>query len=63
MDAKVLAIASKANIGGASSAMAIAGARGAPDLILPGVAMGLLGTALGNYVGLAIANVIRVSLG
>jgi hypothetical protein len=33
-----------------------------PDLILPGVAMGLLRTAPGNYVGLVIARVSKVSL-
>ncbi|TCO76993.1 DUF819 domain-containing protein [Chromatocurvus halotolerans] len=60
IDATVIAIASQANVGGASSAMAIAGARGVPHLILPGIAVGLLGTALGNYVGLVIANVMRL---
>lgn len=59
IDAKVIAVASQANIGGASSAMAIAGARGTPQLILPGVAVGLLGMALGNYVGLAIAYLMK----
>lgn len=62
IDATVIAIASQANVGGASSAMAIAGARGVPNLILPGIAVGLLGTALGNYVGLVVANVIKVFL-
>lgn len=62
IDATVIAIASQANVGGASSAMAIAGARGAPNLILPGIAVGLLGTALGNYVGLVVANVMKLAL-
>uniref|UniRef100_UPI003F6C7491 DUF819 family protein n=1 Tax=Congregibacter sp. TaxID=2744308 RepID=UPI003F6C7491 len=60
IDSTVIAIASQANIGGASSAMAIAGARGVPNLILPGIAVGLLGTALGNYVGLLLANGMEV---
>ncbi|MEL7043396.1 MAG: DUF819 family protein [Pseudomonadota bacterium] len=60
IDSKVIAIASQANVGGASSAMAIAGARGAPQLILPGIAVGLLGTALGNYVGLLVANLMKL---
>lgn len=60
IDAKVIAIASQANIGGASSAMAIAGARGTPHLILPGIAVGLLGTALGNYVGLLVAQLMKL---
>ncbi|MDP5055123.1 MAG: DUF819 family protein [Congregibacter sp.] len=63
IDATVIAIASQANIGGASSAMAIAGARGVPQLILPGIAVGLLGTALGNYVGLLVANVMKLAIG
>ncbi|MFK8040843.1 DUF819 domain-containing protein [Congregibacter sp.] len=63
IDSTVIAIASQANIGGASSAMAIAGARGVPNLILPGIAVGLLGTALGNYVGLLLANVMKVLIG
>ncbi len=62
IDSKVIAIASQANVGGASSAMAIAGARGAPQLILPGIAVGLLGTALGNYVGLRIANLMKLTI-
>jgi uncharacterized membrane protein len=60
IDSKIIAIASQANIGGASSAMAIAGARGTPHLILPGIAVGLLGTALGNYVGLLIAQLMKL---
>ncbi|WOJ98518.1 DUF819 family protein [Congregibacter brevis] len=63
IDSTVIAIASQANIGGASSAMAIAGARGVPNLILPGIAVGLLGTALGNYVGLLLANVMKIFIG
>lgn len=60
IDTKIIAIASQANIGGASSAMAIAGARGTPHLILPGIAVGLLGTALGNYVGLLVAQLMKL---
>lgn len=60
IDAKVIAIASQANVGGASSAMAIAGARGTPHLILPGIAVGLLGMALGNYVGLLVAHLLKL---
>ena len=63
IDAKIIAIASQANVGGASSAMAIAGARGVPHLILPGVIMGLLGTALGNYIGLLVANLVKTTIG
>ena len=54
-----LAVASQANVGGSASAMAMASARGYTDLILPGVAVGLLGYAAGNYLGLVIANLMR----
>lgn len=63
LDWSMLAIASQANVGGASSAMAISGALKVPHLILPGVAMGLLGTALGNYIGLGLANVMQGIIG
>jgi uncharacterized membrane protein len=59
LDLGTLAVASQANIGGSASAMALASARGYADKILPGVAVGLLGNALGNYIGFAIAAVVR----
>lgn len=34
-----------------------------PDLILPGVAVGMLGNALGNYAGIAIAYVSKSLIG
>ena len=55
----IMAVASQANIGGSSSALAIATARGYTALVLPGVAAGILGTALGNYVGLAVAFMVK----
>ena len=59
IDAGTLAIASQANVGGSSSAMALASARGYGDRILSGVAVGLLGYAVGNYLGLGVANLIQ----
>lgn len=59
MNGDMLAIASQANIGGATTAMALAGARRRTDLILPGVAVGMLGNAIGNYLGIAIAYASR----
>ena len=59
IDAGTLAIASQANVGGSSSAMALASARGYADRILSGVAVGLLGYAVGNYLGLGVASFIR----
>ena len=63
LDLPTLAVASQANVGGAASAMAIASARGYKDRLLPGVAVGLLGYAAGNYSGFALASVIRGILG
>jgi len=59
IDAGTLAVASQANVGGSASAMAMAGARGYTDRILPGVAVGLLGYAAGNYAGFAVAAIMR----
>ena len=56
IDAGTLAVASQANVGGPASAVALAGARGYADRVLPGVAVGLLGYAVGNYSGFLIAN-------
>ncbi len=55
----MLAVASQANVGGAASAMAIAGARGYTSLVLSGVAVGIMGNAIGNYIGLLIAYLIK----
>lgn len=62
IDLGTLAVASQANVGGAASAMAMASARGYADRLLPGVAVGLLGYAIGNYVGFALAALMRVWL-
>lgn len=63
IDWPTLAVASQANVGGPASAMALATARGYTDRLLPGVAVGLLGYAAGNYLGLAVADVLRGFLG
>ncbi|MFQ5676270.1 MAG: DUF819 domain-containing protein [bacterium] len=59
IDAGTLAVASQANVGGPASAMALASARGYANQVLPGVAAGLLGYAVGNYLGLAVASVMK----
>jgi uncharacterized membrane protein len=59
IDLPTLAVSSQANVGGAASAMAMASARGYTDRLLPGVIVGLLGYAIGNYSGYAIAMVMR----
>lgn len=63
MNGDVLSIASQANVGGATTAMSLAAARRRPDLILPGVAVGMLGNALGNYAGIAVAYVSKSLIG
>lgn len=59
IDLPTLAVASQANVGGAASAMAMASARGYADRLLPGVIVGLLGYAIGNYFGYAIAILMK----
>ena len=59
LDLATLAVASQANVGGPASAIALATARGYTDRLLPGVAVGLLGYAAGNYAGFAVASLIR----
>ncbi|MDH4063136.1 MAG: DUF819 family protein [Acidobacteriota bacterium] len=63
MNADLLSIASQANVGGSTMAMALAGSRRRLDLILPGVIVGMLGNALGNYAGIAVAHVARSVVG
>ncbi len=63
LDYATLAVASQANVGGAASAIALAGARGYTDQLVPGVAVGLLGYAVGNYLGFVVAAMMRGMLG
>ena len=56
-------VASQAAVGGPSSALALAMAREWPRLALPGVAVGLLGYAVGTYVGLGVAWLARTLIG
>lgn len=63
IDAGTLAVASQANVGGPASAVALASARGYGDKLLPGVAVGLLGYAVGNYAGFVVATVVRGWIG
>lgn len=59
LDWGTLAVASQANVGGPASALAMAGARGYADQIVPGVAVGLLGYAIGNYIGFVVGTLMR----
>ncbi|MCZ6596067.1 MAG: DUF819 family protein [Planctomycetota bacterium] len=52
---EVAAVASQANIGGGTSALALARSLGRGDLVLPAILIGALGNALGTYLGFATA--------
>ncbi len=51
IDAATAAVALQANVGGSTSALALARSLGRGDLVLPGVLVGALGNALGTFVG------------
>lgn len=59
MDLGTLAVASQAAVGGPSSALAVAVSREWRALVLPGIVVGLLGYAVGNYAGLGVAYLVR----
>jgi uncharacterized membrane protein len=59
LDVASLAVASQAAVGGPSSALAVAVAREWPTLVLPGVIVGLLGYAVGTYLGFGVAGLVR----
>ncbi|MGD2121454.1 MAG: DUF819 family protein [Gemmatimonadota bacterium] len=63
LDMATLAVASQANVGGAASAIALASARGYHDRLVPGVAVGLIGYAIGNYLGIAVGVLMRGMIG
>jgi uncharacterized membrane protein len=58
-DWAVLSIASQANIGGATSALALAKSLNRPDLQLPAVLVGTLGNAIGTYLGILVAEMLK----
>jgi uncharacterized membrane protein len=55
LDLDATVVASQAAVGGGTSALALARSLGRPDLTAPGILMGSLGTALGTYLGFAVA--------
>jgi uncharacterized membrane protein len=55
LDLATAAVASQANVGGGTSALALARSLGREDLILPGILMGSLGNALGTFAGFFVA--------
>ncbi|MCP4659555.1 MAG: DUF819 family protein [bacterium] len=63
LDIRILTIASAAAKSGPPTVVALANVHGWKTLLLPGVAMGLLGYAVGNYLGFAAAYVMKGLLG
>lgn len=57
-DWDVAAVASQANIGGSSSALALAKSLNRMDLYLPGILVGALGNGVGTYLGFLVAGVL-----
>jgi uncharacterized membrane protein len=59
LDLGSLSVASQAAVGGPSSALAVAVSREWKGLVLPGIIVGLLGYALGTYLGFGVAFALR----
>ena len=57
-DWHIIAIASQANIGGASTALALAQSFKRNDLLLPSILAGSLGTGLGTYLGFLVTGLL-----
>ena len=58
LDRDVVAVASQANIGGATTALAVARSLGRSELVLPAILVGSLGVALGSFLGFALAQLL-----
>lgn len=58
LDLVTASVASQANIGGGPTALAVARSLGRPDLALPAILVGSLGTAAGTFVGFWVASVL-----
>ncbi len=58
-DWDLMAVASQANIGGGTSALALAKSLGRGDLFLPAILVGSLGTGLGTYLGFIVARLVE----
>jgi len=58
LDYDMVAIASQANIGGATTALGLARTLGRKDLVLPSILVGALGYAIGTYLGFFTAEVL-----
>ncbi|MEO1052306.1 MAG: DUF819 family protein [Bacteroidota bacterium] len=58
-DWDIVVVASQANIGGPSTALALAKSLKRPDLLLPAILVGTLGSALGTYLGFMVAEWLK----
>lgn len=58
-DWDIVSIASQANVGGSTSAMALSRSLNRSDLTLPGILVGALGNATGTYWGILIAELMK----
>ncbi len=58
LDLAELIIASNANVGGSTSAGPIAAARGWNKLVTPAILCGVLGNAIGTFIGIALFNLL-----
>ncbi|MBN1301870.1 MAG: DUF819 family protein [Melioribacteraceae bacterium] len=63
LDLRIIAVASVAAKAGPSSVAAITSAKDWNDLALPGIAAGLLGYAVGNYIGFGGAYLLKLIIG
>ncbi|HUX35370.1 MAG TPA: DUF819 family protein, partial [Gemmatimonadaceae bacterium] len=54
VDVDAAAVASQANVGGGTSALALAKSLGREDLLVPGILLGSLGNAIGTFLGFLV---------
>jgi len=57
-DWDIVAIASQANVGSSTSAIAIAESLNRNELVLPAILVGTLGNALGTYLGFLVVGIL-----
>lgn len=58
MDLDGAAVASQANVGGSTSALALAKSLGREDLLLPAILLGAIGNAIGTFIGFWVTGLV-----